>query len=108
MQGVGPARKRPPSTAQTLADGREGLRAEIGDVRALHPAPHTFDGVEIGRVGGQAHDGEPELLPRQVRTGLQAPVRMNTVPEEDDVSANVAPQMPDEAHTLRGPHSAGM
>ena len=58
---VGTASERSSSTSETVADGVEGIRAEIGNLGALHPAPHPLDGIEVGGVGGQSNHGEPWL-----------------------------------------------
>ena len=90
----------PTAEAQLMANGRETVGAEIRRRGALEPRPQAFDRVELGGIGREAMYGKPCALGLDVGTGLEAAVRVQTVPEQDDRSANVTTQMPKEVHDL--------
>jgi len=100
-----------PGEAQTegAAKPAEILGAHVGEFGPFDVAPDLFDGIEIGRVCGQPLDGQPGALPRQIRGHRPAPVRAESVPDEDHASASeVAFELAQEADEGHVGVAAGM
>ncbi len=74
------------SGPQASLDLAEIVRAEVGQFGAVDVAPHEFGGIELGRVAGQALDGEPRSLRPQIRLHEPTLVRRQPVPDQDDAA----------------------
>jgi hypothetical protein len=59
-------------------------RAHVGQFARLDIAPHLFDGIQFGRVRGQAFNGEPGPLPREICFHPPALVGAEAVPDQQD------------------------
>jgi hypothetical protein len=70
--------------ADGLLDLTEVIGAEVGEFLALDVAPHEFGWVELGRVAGQALNGEPGALSPEVRRHVSALVRQQAIPDHDE------------------------
>src|SRR5579859_4198862 len=69
----------------------------VGQLPALEVGPEPLRRVQLGCVAGQPPDLEPVLLLGQELLHQQAPVRGQTVPEQDHLlAAEVAPQLANE------------
>jgi hypothetical protein len=99
---IGMAAEASTTEAQLVTDGSETVGAEVGSRGALEPRPQAFDWVQLGGIGWKAMHREPGALGLEVGTGLEAAVRVQAVPEQDDGSSDVTTQMPEEAHDLGG------
>ncbi len=107
-KSVGMADETPTTEAHLTTNGREAVGAEVRCRGALEPCPQAFDQVELGGIGGKAMYAKPCVLGLDVGAGLEAAVCVQTVPEQDDRSADVTPQVPKEAHDLGRANRARM
>src|SRR5580704_12620106 len=57
------------------------LGAQVGELAALHRAPHLLDRVEVVAIGRKALDDEPMPLASDVGGHLLASVRHEAVPD---------------------------
>lgn len=57
--------------------------AQVGHLAALDVVPHAFGRVEVGCVGGQPFHLYPIVLAPEERAHLVAPMRRQTVPDQD-------------------------
>src|SRR5262245_16322100 len=105
----GVSQVRPPThTAEPRSKGlREGgeLRpAVVGEFAALDVAEDRFDGVEVGRIAGQALGREPVPLAGQVGAHGRAPVSGQAIPQQDDVlPTEVAAKVSEKSDQTVGP-----
>lgn len=77
--------------------GREIRRTQVREFVAFDVAPHLFDRVQLGRVGGEPFPLEPRALSRQVRGHGTALVRPQSIPEQNHaLRAEMTPKVPEE------------
>ena len=69
----------------------EVVCAEIGQFPPFDVAPYEFGRIEIGRVAGQAFNGQPRALRLQVRRHGAAPMRWQAIPDEDETPTTKVP-----------------
>ena len=105
---IGMAAEAAATPAQLTAYGGEALGAQVGHDGALAPGPHSFDRVEFRGVGRKAMDAEPGALGLDVGSRLEAAVRVQAIPEQDDRSPDVTTQVFQETNDLRGSDRTGM
>ena len=72
------------SGPQLTLDFVEMVSAEIREFAALDVAPYELDGIEVGRVAGQALDREPRTLHAQEGLHGSTLVRREAIPDQDD------------------------
>lgn len=99
--------KPPDSETHLVDDGREGVLADVGEAGSLDPAPETFDGIELGCIGREPDDAQPGLLPDKL-LHLLGTVRLQSVPDQDDLPSQVAQKMAEEDQDLRRAHFASV
>ncbi len=75
------------ASAQFAANRREVGRTEIGELLAFDVAPDQFDGIEIGRVGGQLFHRQPVALGVEMRLHQFAFVGRQAVPDQQTLAA---------------------
>lgn len=85
----------------------ETFRAEVGRDRAFEPRPRAFDRIELGGIGGQAHQREPALLALGEGTRREAAVRIDAVPDHDQGTAVMAVELLEKADDVLGAHRSG-
>src|SRR5467141_3628432 len=61
----------------------EILSAEIGQFLPLDIAPYTFYRVQLRRIGGETHYGQPFALTIEIGCHLSAAMRRQSVPKQD-------------------------
>jgi len=105
---VGPLPQPPTTAPQCGPDGSEIGRAQVGHHVTFEPPPHRLDGVELRRVGRQAHDGEPSLLAREERARFSTAVRVEAIPDEHDRPFDVSGEVLQEDDDLAAAHGAAM
>src|SRR6059036_2511916 len=69
----------------------EVVCAEIGQFPPFDVAPYEFGRIEIGRVAGQAFNGQPRALRLQVRRHGAALMRWQAIPDEDETPTTKVP-----------------
>jgi hypothetical protein len=74
----------PKARADRPLDLAEIVRAEVGQFAPFDVAPHEFGRIEVGRVAGQALNGQPRALRLQVRRHGAALMRRQAIPDEDE------------------------
>ena len=74
----------PEARADRPLDLAEVVRAEVGQFAPLDVAPHEFGRIEVGRVAGQALNGQPRALRLQVRRHGAALMRRQAIPDQDE------------------------
>src|SRR5713226_6014310 len=74
----------PEARADRLCDLAQIVPAQVGELTALDIAPDEFGRIELGRVAGQALDGEPGALRSQVRRHVPALMRRQAIPDQDE------------------------
>ena len=84
-----------------MAEFAERLRTEVREFVVLPVAPDVFHWIELGRVGGQRFQREPTALGPNVRLHDATAVRGEPVPDDEELAAQMALQVPEEFHDLR-------
>lgn len=100
LDQVAAARQTVAAPTHALTNRFESLRAVVRDRRLLRPAPEALHGIEFGSVGGQSLHPQPMAIGVEVGAGLETPVRLQAIPEQDHGRPQVPPQMAQEAHHL--------
>jgi hypothetical protein len=91
---------------QLVADRAEALGTQVRGGRPLAPGPQAFDRIQLRGIGREAMHCEPRALGLDVGAGLEAAVRVESVPEQDHAPSDVTPQVTEEAHHLGRPDGA--
>ena len=79
------------------------FRTEAAHHGALEPRPGSLHGVEVRRVGGEPHHGQPVVVLGEA-AGREAAMRVDAVPQHDDGTWQVPMKELQEADDVGGPH----
>jgi len=82
------------------SSGGQGGRFEVG--------PQLLHRVEIGRVRGQPHDGQPRSMLGQRGLDHATAVRRQAIPHQDHATPHMLPQRRQESDDLSAAHGARM
>ncbi len=91
---VGMATHAGEASVQGAAQGGQVGRAQIRQFARFDIAPHLFDGIQFRSIARQTLDVQPLTLATQVRPHHAAPMRAQSIPDQDDaVAPEVSSQM---------------
>lgn len=99
-------REAAPRPSKATLQRPVAVGAEVSGDGALEPRPRAFDGVELRCIGGQANQREPRLLVCE-RERLSAAMGIHAVPEDDEGSAVVPVETPQEPDDVLGTNGSG-
>lgn len=108
MEQVGTSLQAAATATEFVTQGTEAVGTEVGHDTALEPAPHAFDRIEFRGIRRKAVNREPVAVRLEIGRGHETAVRVQPVPEQDDVSPHVAVKVAKEANQIRGSHGLGL
>ena len=83
-------------------------RDEVGDFVGFEMTPHIFDRVEFGRIGRQSFEVDSSLGGGDEVLNEQASVNWCAIPDNQELSGNVSPEVLEEFDDLRAFDAPGM
>jgi hypothetical protein len=91
------------AAAERSGSFRHQVRTEIGHFAAFDVVPHTFGGIEVGRITRQPLDLKPVALGPQELRHIAATMSGQVVPDENDrVAVNEAFKLREEGDQAGG------
>jgi hypothetical protein len=94
-----------PFAAHVALDVVDGVRREVREATVLQVAPEQFHGVEVRCVGWKPDDVTARMSMQPALHELVL-VRASPIPNQDEWTADVAPEMAKKAHHLGAPNVA--
>ncbi len=91
-----------------VAELVEVSRAGIGKLVSLPVAPDVFDGIQFWSVGRQVLERQTPVLSRDKVPDHSAAVLPQAIPDDQDVSWDLAQQTTKEVHDLRTSNRTGI